>query len=330
MMRGVALWPVEGQTGGPPVYSISMTRPLLLLIVLVLAASSNFLRADAPPSPEARLAAAQQLADGFHYQQGEITLRGGLAKIKLSPAFRYLDPRDAETLLTKIWNNPASGAQTLGMLVPADVPLTSSDAWATVITYDEDGYVKDDDAGKINYTDLLQKMQKDVREGSKEREKNGFAAIELVGWAAPPRYDAAAHKLYWAKELRFGDSSEDTLNYNIRMLGRRGVLVLNVVAGMNQFDEVQRAAPSILAMVDFQEGHRYVDFKPGTDKVATYGLAALVAGGVLAKVGFFKVLLAGLLAAKKLVIVAFAAFAAGIKKLFAKLTGRRQSSDGPI
>ena len=141
-------------------------------------------------------------------------------------------------------------------------------------------------------------------------------AIELVGWATPPRYDAAEKKMYWAKELRFGDSTENTLNYNIRILGRRGVLILNAVAGMPQLAEIEKAAPAILATVNFQEGHRYMDFTPGTDKVATYGLAGLVAGGVLAKAGFFKVLVGILIAGKKLVIVGAIAVFVLVKKLF--------------
>jgi uncharacterized membrane-anchored protein len=98
-------------------------------------------------------------------------------------------------------------------------------------------------------------------------------------------------------------------------LGRRGVLVLNAVATMTQLREVEAATPSILGMVDFQEGHRYVDFNPGTDKVATYGIAALIAGGILAKAGLFKLLWVGLLAFKKLLIVAVIAVVGFVKKL---------------
>jgi len=87
---------------------------------------------------------------------------------------------------------------------------------------------------------------------------------------------------------------------------------------MEQLPEVEKLSPSVLAAVNFQDGHRYADFSPKTDKIATYGLAGLVAGGVLAKAGFFKMLIPALLAAKKLVIVAFAALAAGIKKLFGR------------
>jgi uncharacterized membrane-anchored protein len=62
------------------------------------------------------------------------------------------------------------------------------------------------------------------------------------------------------------------------------------------------------------------------DKVAKYGIAALVAGGVAvaAKAGMFKVLLVGLLAAKKFVILGVIAVWAFIKKLFS-----RRSSSGP-
>jgi uncharacterized membrane-anchored protein len=80
---------------------------------------------------------------------------------------------------------------------------------------------------------------------------------------------------------------------------------------------------NVITFVEFNEGHRYADFIPGTDKVAEYGIAALIAGGIAAKAGLFKVLLGVLIAAKKLVIVAVVAIAAFLRKLF----GRK--SEGP-
>lgn len=186
--------------------------------------------------------------------------------------------------------------------------------------------MKDDDAAKLNYDDVLKDMKKDVAENNKEREKEGYPSIELLGWAARPHYDQASHKMYWAKELRVGGSPETTLNYNIRLLGRRGVLVLNAIASTKQLPEIEQASPAILAMVNFEDGHRYADFNPSTDKVASYGLAALVAGGILAKGGFFKMLLVGLLAAKKFVIIGVLALFAGIKKLFSLGSGRGNST----
>jgi len=188
-----------------------------------------------------------------------------------------------------------------------------------VIGYQEDGYVKDNDAEKINYTKLLKQMQKATREESAERVKNGYAAIELIGWATPPRYDRQTHKFYWAKELNFGDSQgENTLNYNLRILGRRGILELNAVASMGQLPEIEKATPQILSMVDFNDGNRYADYTPGTDKLATYGLAALVAGGVATKTGLLKGLFVAILAMKKFLIIGGIAIVAFAAKLFGR------------
>ena len=290
-----------------------MKLPAILLVLLALAASPF----AQEPDKAAQREKAQKLADGLNYQKGEITLKGGLAKIRVPEEFRYLDSKDADTVLSRLWGNPPD-SNTLGLIVPAKISVASQEAWAVIITYDEDGYVKDDEAEKMDYDKLIKQMREGTSEANKERKKAGYGSIELVGWATPPRYDKGTHKMYWAKELKFGDSPENTLNYNIRMLGRRGVLVLNAVAGMSQLQEIEAATPAVLAMVDFQEGHRYTDFNASTDKVATYGLAALVAGGLAAKAGLFKGLLVALLAAKKLVIVGFVAVAAWLKKVFGK------------
>ena len=257
------------------------------------------------------------LATRLKFQEGQIALRGGLATLNLTESFRYLDPAGAETVLTGIWGNPAPPQKPLGMIVPTQFNPFSSNAWCVVIRYQEDGYVKDGDAEKINYTKLLKEMQEGTRAASAQRVKEGYPAIELVGWATPPRYDRATHKFYWAKELKFGDSPEGrTLNYSLRILGRRGILELNAVSSMDQLADIEKATPSILAMVDFNSGHRYADFKPGSDKLATYGLAALVAGGIAAKTGLFKGLLVALVALKKFVLIGAIALVVLFKKIF--------------
>jgi len=109
------------------------------------------------------------------------------------------------------------------------------------------------------------------------------------------------------------------LNYNIRILGRRGVLVLNSVAGMSQLPEIERNTPAILSAVNFNSGNRYADFNPASgDKAATYGIAAFVAGGVATKLGFFKGLWVLILGAKKFIIIGVAAGGAWLRRLFGK------------
>ncbi len=147
-------------------------------------------------------------------------------------------------------------------------------------------------------------------------------AIDLVGWAAPPHYDAASNKLYWAKELAFGGQPEHTLNYDIRVLGRGGYLSLNAVAGMNQLQMVESKMQNILAMTEFDPGQRYGEFNASTDKLAAYGIGALVAGTIAAKAGLFAKLFVVILAAKKFIIAGLLAVGAAFKKFF----GRKKNS----
>lgn len=298
---------------------MKLLRPLL--IALCIAVKLIAAEPAAPDDQAARLAETRKLIDGLKPQSGKITLHGGLAELNLPDTFRYLSPEDTETVLTRIWRNP-KGNSTLGMIVPKSFDPLEDVSWAVIVTYEEDGYVNDDDAAKIDYTELLEKMKEGTKESNEERKKSGYATVELVGWATPPRYDAAAHKLYWAKDLKFEGGSEHTLNYGIRILGRRGVLVLNAVASMGQLSEVEKSTPTILSMVDFQPGHRYTDFNEDTDKVATYGIAALVAGGVAAKTGLLKALWLGILAFKKVILLGLIALAGSFKKLWDWMRGR--------
>lgn len=282
------------------------------------------LRADNPPpqhlSPDEMAAAASSL----QWQTGTITLQDGLAKINLAPGYRFLNGPDAEKVLHDLWGNPPADPP-LGMIFPPGSGPLDENGWGILVEYEEGGHVNDADAAKINYDDLLKTMQKQVQDDNAQRQQEGYAPMELVGWAEPPHYDAATHKLYWAKELRVGNDSANGLNYNIRVLGRKGVLVLNAIAGLNDLNAVAAKMPDVMAMVDFQPGNTYADFDPRIDKVAKYGIAALIAGGavgVAAKVGLFKFLIPILLLLKKFAIVLVVAVVALVKKMMNAIKGK--------
>jgi uncharacterized membrane-anchored protein len=278
----------------------------LSIVAAVLALLAGAARAD-----------ERQVLDGLKFQTGNITLGDNLAHVALTDHFRFLSPADTETFLVKVWGNPpGAGAGTLGMVMPADVDLLGADGWAIVVTYDASGNVSDDDAATIDYDQLLKDMQRSTRDNNEERKKQGYEPIELVGWAKPPYYDKAAKKLYWAKRLKFGDSAQDTLNYEIRVLGRAGVLDLTVVADIDHLQMVDDRINEILTMVDFNPGNTYAEFKPGIDKAAEYGIAGLIAGGILAKAGFFKFLI-GFAKPILIGVLALAAAAGGfLRRLF--------------
>jgi uncharacterized membrane-anchored protein len=291
-----------------------MLKKLLHVVVAALMMGVfSFTWADAPGGGQPKMTAEQFLAS-LNFQSGKIDLPGGIAALDLPQNFRYLNPADATRVLVDAWGNPPGGT-TLGMIVPADGSLLSQEGWGVIITYQEDGHVNDEDANKINYGDLLKQMKEDTATENEQRVKQGYPSMLLSGWAEDPHYDPSTHKLYWALDLATGDSQEHTLNYNIRVLGRKGVLVLNAVAGMHQLSGIKTEMQNVIAFTEFKPGNGYADFNSNTDKVAEYGIAALVAGGVAAKLGLFAKLFALLVAFKKAIIIGFVALVAAIKKL---------------
>lgn len=246
----------------------------------------------------------QKFVESLDYQDGAVALGTGGVRLNVPAGFYLLSASDARRVIIEAWRNPPKTAEdVLGMILPAD-KTPYDDAWGAVITYDEDGYVSDEDAAKIDYASLLQEMQDATAQSNKDRVKQGFPAIRLVGWAQQPFYDRTDHKLHWAKELEFGDSAQHMLNYDVRALGRRGVLNINFVAGMDQLGEIKGVIPAVMAMPQFEAGSRYQDYIPGVDKVAAYGIGGLIAGKLLAKAGILAIVLAF---AKKLWILAFVA-----------------------
>lgn len=288
--------------------------------VLLLGSMSSIQAAD---DGQAQMTADQFVAS-LKFQSGKIDLPNGIATLDLPPSFRYLNPEDSGRVLVDAWGNPPGGT-TLGMIFPADVSPLSQGGWGIVITYDEDGHVSDEEADTIDYDEMLKDMQSSMEEANVERKKEGYEPVSLVGWAEAPSYDKANHKLYWAKELAFGDAQQHTLNYNIRVLGRQGVLVLNAVAGMDQISTIKAEMPAVLSATNFKAGNSYADFNSSTDKVAAYGIAALVAGGVAAKMGFFAKLFALLIAFKKVILFGLIALGVGIKKFL----GMRKKEEKP-
>ena len=278
-------------------------------------------RADKQPSSgqtdvENRI---RQIRDGLKYDEGEISILDGKAKIKLTEDFRFLDPVNARKVIVDIWGNPPEVGSVTGMVVPKG--FLQTERWGAVLNWSDVGYVKDSEYDGIDFNKMLEKQKEDSREASSRRQSAGYGQMLLTGWATPPHYDKQAHKLYWAKAFDV-DRPVQGLNYDIRILGRNGVIELSMVSDMSELAQIEAQVPAILGMVDFTDGNRYADYKSG-DKVAAYGIAGLIAGGVLAKAGFFK--LAWVFVAKfiKLIIVGMIALFAGIKRL---VTGNKKTA----
>jgi uncharacterized membrane-anchored protein len=232
--------------------------------------------------------------DKIEPRTGQVDLPDGV-HLDLKGKFYFLDKEDAGIVLTEAWGNPPSSlVGTLGMLFPIKYDPLASDGWGVLLSADKIGYVDDKDAASINYNDMLLTMREDTLAANEARTKDGFDPITLIGWAAPPVYDAENKRLHWAKELQFGTAEKHTLNYDVRFLGREGVLIMSYIATIDQLPEIQASLPDVLTTASFAPGKRYADFIPGADTVAAVGVGGLIAGKVAAKAGLLAVALIAL------------------------------------
>ncbi|WP_394759443.1 DUF2167 domain-containing protein [Flavobacterium sp.] len=245
------------------------------------------------------------------YKTGKIEFPSGNAILSVPKGFKFLDAKQTQYVLKDLWGNPED-TTVLGSIVPDNKGVMNDNSWLFVINYQEDGYVKDDDANDINYDDLLKDIQEEMRNENPERIKQGFGSVELVGWASKPFYDEKLKVLHWAKEIKFGKSKDNTLNYDLRVLGRKGMYTISAVASMHELAEVKASIPNVINSIQFKEGHTYFNFDEDTDTVAAWTIGGLVAGKVLAKVGIFAVI------AKfgKVIFIGLIAAFAAVKKFF--------------
>jgi uncharacterized membrane-anchored protein len=258
---------------------------------------------------------------------GDVRIDAAKAVLHLGDRYYFLSAADARRVLTEAWGNPPEAASdVLGMVLEkGKSPL--SDTWGAVITYNDSGYVSDSDAEGQDYDAVLQSMKEGEGEENEQRKAAGFPTLNLVGWAQPPSYNARAHSLIWARELASSDSQTHGLNYDVRLLGRSGVLSLNMVASMPMLAEVRTAANSFGQAVDFETGARYADYNATTDKAAGYGLAGLVGGGAAVAVAKKAGILVLLAKFWKLILVGLAVGGGAVLTFFRNLFGRRKQAE---
>jgi uncharacterized membrane-anchored protein len=238
--------------------------------------------------------------------------------IDLPADYLFLDAPQAKKFMEKLgnlWNDDLLGVITKG-----------GATWIVTVRYTEDGYVKDDEAEKMDADEILGAIKEGTEEANKERSKRGFKGLNVMGWSEPPRYERPVHHLVWGINGHTEGDDDNTINFNTRVLGRKGFVSLNLIDGAKTIEASKPSVAALLAATSFKTGSRYEDFDSKTDKIAEYGLAALVAGGAgaaalkLVKVGllakFGGKLLAILIAGKKAIVLALLAVGAFFKKLF--------------
>ena len=238
---------------------------------------------------------------------------GDIADIKIPEGYQFAGKQGAQTVL-QLEHNIPTGTE-LGVLVSA------SASWFMIFRFEETGYIKDDDKNNLDADALLNSIKNGTEAANVERRKHGWKALHVAGWEKTPFYDPATHNLTWALLAKDEGSIESGwVNHSIRLLGRRGIMKVNLVASPAEYAVITPEFNTLIAGFSYSQGSRYADFRAG-DKVAEYGLAALIAGGAGAVL-----LKTGLLAKFwKLIVVAIVGIAGFIKKIFKAVFGGNET-----
>ncbi len=283
-----------------------------LLFAALSALVLPFVHAQEKPEAPPKSFAAMLREEDVKLVEGPVTYPlGEVAEVRL-PAGYYAVERGSLKKYYELTQN-LYDEEDVGIVIgPAE--------WVLAFSYDPSGYVKDDEKDKLDADKLMERMVEGQKQANKARAEQGWDEMKFAGWANPPRYDEKTHNLTWAVRLTSSsDGHKDVfLNESIRLLGRGGVMNVTLVTDPAAYAKDSAAAADLLAkQFTYVAGQRYAEFKQG-DKVAEYGLAALVLGGAGAaafKLGFLQKFW-------KLLVFGAVAVAGAAKKLWNKVTGR--------
>ncbi len=243
------------------------------------------------------------------------------------PADYFYVPKNEGLRVLRALGNVVNDATFVGLVVGK----RQNDDWMVVIKHIKEGYIKDDDAKNWNADDLLSNLRAGAEQANQDRVARGFPEMVVIGWIEPPAYDSSAHRLVWsllAKDKGQADDAPKNVNYNTFALGRDGYFSLNLLSGSERIASDKAVARELLTNLSYNPGRRYEDFSASTDRIAEYGLLALVGGVAAKKLGLLALAGAFVLKFAKIIIFAVIGFGAAVMNFFRRKP-RNDNAGGP-
>jgi uncharacterized membrane-anchored protein len=256
---------------------------------------------DSEAADDANFAKDQPIPEGMKLGPAKVTM-GSNASLNVPDESEFGNAKVARDTM-KQWGNLISNKE-VGILF-------SPNGSSILFEFDPVGLVKDDDKESLDADKVLASLKENQEEANTELKESGGNPLEIVGWQVKPHYDEATHNLESAPLIRDIASGKESVNYNVKILGRRGVMEVALLVSPEKFDQELKWFRSTMKGFNFVQGEDYSSWIKG-DKVAEYGLGALAVGGgvaVLAKTGILAKLI-------KPILGALAAAAMGIKRFF--------------
>lgn len=214
----------------------------------------------------------------LEFKSGQILLANGKIRMTVPEDFLFIEGEQARYILEDLWGNYSDG-EVCGMLVKKGFKVTRLiNDFSFVISYADLGYVQDKKDIELNHDELLATLRQNMEISNERRIANGVNTMQVEKWALVPYFDNYKKAVYWANSIKVNGTDEEILNYNLRLLGRSGVIKINAVATMDQFPAIKQILPQIISQVRFPEGQQYADYVAATDKTSSISIRELIAG----------------------------------------------------
>lgn len=296
---------------------MKLARLLRLLLVSTLLAAP--LRAqDAEPAltPEQAEAQAQWQAflDSLGWQTDGAGELSKWSTISIPQGYRFLEGSDAARLMEAYGNLPDEYE---GLIAVNDLD------WLVLFEFDDSGYVKDDEKDELDADTLLAALREGQEASNAYRAEQGLEPMYVDGWAVEPRYNEITNNLEWGLLLRTGSSGQ-FVNYKTKLLGRDGLMDVTLICDLDDLQAILPSYQDLLLGHQYKEGRSYAEYRKG-DKLAEYGLTALIAGGAAygaAKLGLLSSIMVFFKKFLKFIVIGLVAIGAGIKKFFSRMAGK--------
>lgn len=295
------------------------TRPSILagLLAGLFAATIAAAQPSASSQPSAAEAKQKEKAfldkiESFGWTREGFGKLGSRAQVAIPRGYRFTNGDGAREMMRLYDNIPNDSL--LGMLT-----TEGFGPWI-VFSFDDSGYVRDDEKDKLDADALLKSLKEGQERANERRKELGIGTLEILGWAVPPHFNDQTKNLEWATRAR-GDEGGISVNYQTRLLGRHGVMAVTLVCEPEEMEGLLPQYQATIGTFQYTDGESYAEYRSG-DKVAKYGLTALIAGGAAvaaSKMGLFAFLGAKLAKLGKGLIVIVLAIGAACKKIFTKL-----------
>lgn len=295
---------------------IRMLKARVLAVLFVVLAGAGWV---VPAAAQNGKSPQEQQLEAAFASASKVAVRGPnpvkvleQAQLNLPAGYVFVPRPEADQLMRAMGN--MGDERMVGLIFPQD-----DQQWMAVVKYENSGYIPDDDARNWNVDDLFNNLKQGTEEANKDRRSRGFPELEIVGWAERPRYDAATHRLVWSMAARSKGAPAEApngVNYNTYALGREGYVSLNLISDIKTVEHDKSHAQTLLAALEFTSGKKYADFNASTDRMAEYGLAALVGGVAAKKLGFFALMAAFFAKFAKVIGIAVFALGAAAVKFF--------------